>query len=71
MKRKIVIERNTKETQITVDLNLDGTGRYEVKTEVGFLEHMLELLAKHSLIDLKIKATGDVNRDNHHLIEDV
>ncbi|MFA5948200.1 MAG: imidazoleglycerol-phosphate dehydratase HisB [Candidatus Gracilibacteria bacterium] len=71
MNRKIVVERNTKETQIKVELNLDGTGIYKVNAEVGFLEHMLELFSKHSLIDLEIKACGDTNRDNHHLIEDV
>jgi len=71
MNRKVTIERNTKETQIKIALNLDGTGKYDVNASVGFLEHMLELLAKHSLIDLKIEATGDTNRDNHHLIEDV
>ena len=71
MNRKVTIERNTKETQIKIALNLDGTGKYDIRASVGFLEHMLELLAKHSLIDLKIEATGDTNRDNHHLIEDV
>ena len=71
MKREITIERNTNETQIKMTLNLDGVGKYQVEAQIGFLEHMLELFSKHSLIDLKVKAIGDINRDNHHLIEDV
>src|SRR3989339_1763597 len=69
--RKFSITRNTTETQISVDLNLDGSGKYEINTEVGFLNHMLELFAKHGLFDLKITAKGDMKFDNHHLIEDL
>ena len=64
------IVRKTKETSITVDVNLDGTGEYDIKTGVGFLDHMLEQVSKHSLIDLKIKATGDIHIDLHHTTED-
>ena len=64
------IVRKTKETSITVDVNLDGTGEYDIKTGVGFLDHMLEQVSKHSLIDLKIKATGDLHIDLHHTTED-
>lgn len=70
MKRTTMIERDTTETQIKISLNLDGDGLYQVDTKIGFLDHMLELFAKHSLIDLKIEARGDINRDNHHTIED-
>ncbi|MFA5792464.1 MAG: imidazoleglycerol-phosphate dehydratase HisB [Candidatus Gracilibacteria bacterium] len=65
------IVRDTKETQITVSLNVDGTGKYDVKTDIGFLNHMLELFAKHGLFDLKIDGKGDTNYDDHHLIEDI
>lgn len=65
------IKRDTSETQISLTLNLDGTGKYEVDTDIGFLNHMLELFAKHGLFDLKIIARGDVKYDDHHLIEDV
>ena len=65
------IVRKTKETSITVDVNLDGTGEYDIKTGVGFLDHMLEQVSKHSLIDLKIKATGDLHIDLHHTTEDI
>lgn len=72
MKQRIAsITRNTKETQITLSLNLDGTGKYDIKTPIGFLNHMLELFAKHGLFDLTVKATGDVDYDDHHVIEDV
>lgn len=70
-KRIANIVRNTSETQIGIKLNLDGQGNYQVDTPVGFLNHMLELFAKHGLFDLIIKATGDINFDDHHLIEDV
>ncbi len=62
--------RQTKETQICVDLNLDGTGEYEVSTGIGFLDHMLEQLSRHSLIDLKVVAEGDLHIDFHHTTED-
>ena len=63
-------ERKTKETQVSVELNLDGTGKYEVSTGIGFLDHMLEQLSRHSLIDLKLTAKGDLHIDNHHTTED-
>ncbi|MFC1810746.1 imidazoleglycerol-phosphate dehydratase HisB [Patescibacteria group bacterium] len=69
--RKAKVTRNTKETQIEVEVNLDGTGKYKIDTPVGFLNHMLELFSKHSLIDLKIKAKGDIEIDKHHTIEDI
>jgi len=69
--RKSIITRNTKETQISLELNLDGTGEYSIKTPIGFLNHMLELFAKHGMFDLKINATGDTNFDDHHTIEDL
>ncbi|WP_417811743.1 imidazoleglycerol-phosphate dehydratase HisB [Thalassospira alkalitolerans] len=68
--RKARIERNTNETQITVELNLDGTGIYDVETGVGFLDHMLEQLSRHSLMDLKVRAKGDLHIDFHHTTED-
>ncbi len=71
MSRTADISRTTKETDITVSLNLDGTGKYEVETGIGFLDHMLEQLAKHSLIDLTVKAKGDLHIDFHHTVEDV
>ena len=63
--------RNTRETRIRIDLNIDGGGRYEIDTGLPFFNHMLELLAKHSLLDLKLKATGDLAVDYHHTVEDV
>lgn len=69
--RKSYVKRDTKETQIEIELNVDGSGKYEVDTDNGFLNHMLELFAKHGLFDLKITARGDVEFDDHHLIEDV
>jgi imidazoleglycerol-phosphate dehydratase len=68
--REASIERNTHETQITVRVNLDGTGIYNVNTGIGFLDHMLEQLSRHSLIDLDVKATGDLHIDYHHTTED-
>lgn len=65
------IERNTKETQIELSLNLDGKAEYEISTGVPFFDHMLDLLAKHGLFDLKVKASGDIDVDYHHLVEDV
>ncbi|HBN50826.1 MAG TPA: imidazoleglycerol-phosphate dehydratase, partial [Thalassospira sp.] len=59
--RKARVERNTNETQITVELNLDGTGIYDVETGIGFLDHMLEQLSRHSLMDLKVRAKGDLH----------
>ena len=68
--RKASIKRTTKETRIEVVANLDGTGAYDVSTGIGFLDHMIEQLARHSLIDLKVKAKGDLHIDFHHTTED-
>ena len=68
--RTASIERKTKETSISVEVNLDGTGKYEIQTGIGFLDHMLEQISKHSLIDLKVKAKGDLHIDLHHTTED-
>ena len=64
------IERKTAETEISVSLKLDGTGKYKINTGVGFFDHMLEQLARHSLIDLEIEANGDNHIDDHHTVED-
>ena len=68
--RKAKVKRNTKETRIRVEIDLDGTGSYDVGTGIGFLDHMLEQLSRHSLIDLKVKADGDLHIDFHHTTED-
>lgn len=68
--REATIARNTKETAIDVRLNLDGTGTYDVATGIGFLDHMLEQLSRHSLIDLHVRAKGDLHIDFHHTTED-
>ena len=68
--RTASIERKTKETSISIEVNLDGTGKYEIQTGIGFLDHMLEQISKHSLIDLKVKAKGDLHIDLHHTTED-
>jgi len=68
--RKATIERKTKETEISVSLDLDGNGNYDVSTGIGFLDHMLEQLSRHSLIDLTVKAKGDLHIDFHHTTED-
>ena len=68
--RIATLERNTKETQIAIELNLDGTGLSEIDTGIPFFDHMLTLLAKHGLFDLKLKATGDIDVDYHHMVED-
>jgi len=70
MVRKAKINRKTKETSISVEANLDGKGSYKIDTKIGFLNHMLEQLSKHSLIDLKILAKGDTHIDLHHTTED-
>ena len=70
MKRKASITRKTKETKIDVELNIDGKGKYKIDTGIGFLDHMLEQLSKHSSIDLKVKAKGDTHIDRHHTTED-
>jgi len=71
MTRKAKIERHTTETQISGRLSIDGTGRYEIATGIRFLDHMLELFAKHGAFDLVLKATGDLDVDQHHTVEDV
>ena len=68
--RKGKVSRKTKETSITVEVNIDGKGKYQIDTGIGFLDHMLEQLSKHSLIDLKVKAKGDTHIDLHHTTED-
>ena len=68
--RKATIDRKTSETELTVTVDLDGTGAYDIKTGVGFLDHMLEQLARHSLIDIALQAKGDLHIDFHHTAED-
>ena len=65
------VHRQTKETDISLEINLDGQGKYEIDTGVGFLDHMLTHLSKHSKIDLTVKATGDLQVDAHHTVEDI
>lgn len=69
--RTASINRQTNETEIALEINLDGTGQHEMATGIGFFDHMLDQLAKHSLIDMKIKAKGDLHIDFHHTAEDV
>ena len=71
MSRKAKILRKTKETSIAVEMNIDGKGVYKIDTKIGFLNHMLEQISKHSLIDLKIIAKGDTHIDLHHTTEDI
>ena len=68
--RQASVKRKTKETSITVTVNLDGTGAYDVSSGIGFLDHMLEQFSRHSLIDLDLKASGDLHIDFHHTTED-
>lgn len=70
MTRTATIERKTQETEIEVTVNLDGTGAFDVNTGIGFFDHMLEQLARHSLIDLTVHAKGDLHVDFHHTVED-
>ena len=70
MNRKAKISRKTKETSITVEVNIDGKGKYKIDTGIGFLDHMLEQLSKHSLMDINVKAKGDTHIDLHHTTED-
>ncbi len=69
--RKGSVSRKTNETEIIVDINLDGTGKYDISTGIGFLDHMLEQLSRHSLVDISIKASGDLHIDFHHTTEDI
>jgi imidazoleglycerol-phosphate dehydratase len=69
--RIATLERKTKETEINVELNLDGSGEYEISTGVAFFDHMLESFARHALFDLRVRAKGDLEVDTHHTIEDV
>lgn len=68
--RRAKITRDTAETQIEVELNLDGTGRYDNRSGVGFFDHMLDQLSRHSLIDMTLRAKGDLHIDDHHTVED-
>ena len=68
--RRATIDRNTTETQISAEVNLDGKGVYDVKTGIGFLDHMIEQLARHGLFDITLKAKGDLHIDFHHTTED-
>ncbi len=69
--RKATVERNTLETQITVTVNLDGSGQARFDTGVPFLEHMLDQIARHGMLDLEVKAVGDLHIDDHHTVEDI
>ncbi|HBE77344.1 MAG TPA: imidazoleglycerol-phosphate dehydratase HisB [Firmicutes bacterium] len=69
--RTASIERNTKETKIHLELNLDGSGIYEIDTGIGFFDHMLTQIARHGLLDLKLRAVGDLEIDSHHTVEDI
>lgn len=69
--RSAKVTRKTQETNISLGLTLDGSGRYEVSTGIGMLDHLLEQLARHGLFDLRVQATGDIDRDPHHLVEDI
>ncbi len=69
--RRATLSRTTSETDITVEIDLDGTGAYDNATGVGFFDHMLDQLARHALIDMKVRAKGDLHIDDHHTVEDV
>ena len=69
--RKAKVERKTRETDITLEMNIDGSGERAIQTSVPFLDHMLELLAQHGLFDITLKARGDIEVDYHHLVEDI
>jgi imidazoleglycerol-phosphate dehydratase len=68
--RKASVARETTETKVACEVNLDGTGKYDISTGVGFFDHMMEQLARHSLIDITLKAKGDLHIDDHHTVED-
>lgn len=69
--RKAEVSRSTSETRLTVKIDLDGTGRHDARTGVGFFDHMLDQLARHALIDIEVRAEGDLHIDDHHTVEDV
>jgi len=69
--RKAQVSRDTLETQITVEINLDGTGQFNAETGVPFLDHMMDQIARHGLIDLNVNAKGDLHIDDHHTVEDI
>ena len=69
--RTAKVDRKTKETDISCEINVDGTGQNEISTGIGFFDHMLEIFSHHSLVDLKLKAEGDIHVDFHHTVEDV
>jgi len=69
--RRASVRRETRETTVSVELTLDGSGRYDVGTGIGMLDHMLEQLARHGLFDLHVEASGDIDREPHHTVEDV
>ncbi len=71
MPRKASLQRKTKETDIKIELNIDGKGKADISTPIPFLDHLLDNFARHGLFDLKIKATGDVEIDQHHTVEDI
>jgi imidazoleglycerol-phosphate dehydratase len=71
IKRRAEVQRRTRETDIALELQLDGSGQYDISTEIGMLDHLLESLARHARFDLRVQATGDIERDPHHLVEDV
>ncbi|MCG8271474.1 imidazoleglycerol-phosphate dehydratase HisB [Aquamicrobium sp. NLF2-7] len=70
VERSAEVSRKTKETEITVSLNVDGTGKSDISTGVGFFDHMLDQLSRHSLIDMTVRANGDLHIDDHHTVED-
>ncbi len=69
--RKAAVQRETRETKVSVEFDLDGRGRYDISTGIGMLDHLLEQLARHGLFDITLDASGDIARDPHHLVEDV
>ena len=71
MSRQVEVTRNTLETQITVSINLDGTGQSDLHSGLGFLDHMMDQIARHGMIDLKVHANGDLHIDAHHTVEDI
>jgi imidazoleglycerol-phosphate dehydratase len=71
MQRKATVERKTKETSVKVKINLDGKGKYKINTTIPFIDHMLSLMSRHAHIDLVVEASGDIEVDYHHLIEDI